>query len=157
MIVQTHRFGPLDVPDNKIIAMERPILGFERLRYFCLVELPEIAPLLWLQSTEDSTVAFMVLNPVILFPDYRIAINSMEIAELEVCDLAAVEAYVVVTFSDHPRDISANLQGPILINTENRRAKQLVLVNSRYHVKHPLLEVAEEPATFQEATELVTA
>jgi flagellar assembly factor FliW len=123
--------------------MERPILGFERLRRFCLVEMDELAPFMWLQAIEDPTVAFMVLNPVILFPDYRININSMEIAELEVSDLRKVETYVVVTFSDRPEDVSANLQGPILINTANNKAKQLVLVNSEYRVKHSLLDAVE--------------
>ena len=147
MTIQTHRFGALEVPDDKIITMERPILGFERLHRFCLVEMDELAPFMWLQSVEDPKVAFMVMNPVTLFPDYRININSMEIAELEVADVRSVETYVVVTFSDRPEEISANLQGPILINGENKKAKQLVLVNSQYHVKHSLLRAAEEIST----------
>jgi len=143
MNILTHRFGRLEIPDSKVIIMERPILGFERLSRFCLIEMDELAPFMWLQSTEDPKVAFMVINPVTLFPEYRICINSMEIAELEVADLRAVETYVVVTFADRPEDISANLQGPIIINTLNNKGKQLVLVNSQYRVRHSLMEAAE--------------
>lgn len=143
MKIQTHRFGPLEIPESKVILMERPILGFERLSRFCLIEMDELAPFMWLQATDDPNVAFMVINPVTLFPDYRIYINSMEIAELEVADVRAVETYVVVTFADRPEDISANLQGPIIINTANNKAKQLVLVNSQYRVRHSLIEAAE--------------
>jgi flagellar assembly factor FliW len=158
MTIQTYRFGPLEIPESKIITMERPILGFERLHSFCLVEMDELTPFMWLQSTEDPNVAFMVMNPVTLFPDYHIHINSMEIAELEVADVRAVETYVVVTFADRPEDISANLQGPILINTLNNKAKQLVLVNSQYHVKHLLLEAAEAlTGTRSKERELVPA
>jgi flagellar assembly factor FliW len=160
MKIQTYRFGTLEVPEDKIISMERPILGFERLREFCLVEMDELAPFMWLQAIDDPKVAFMVLNPVILFPDYRININSMEIAELQVSDLSKVETYVVVTFSDKPEEVSANLQGPILINTANNKAKQLVLVNSEYRVKHSLLEAVGTgaPATVVESEpELVGA
>ncbi len=143
MIINSLRFGPLEVPDDKVISMERPILGFEALQRFCLVEMEDLAPFHWLQSTEDPAVAFLVLNPIVFFPDYRIEINSKEIAELEVADVRSVETYVVVTIPENPKEISANLQGPILINTENNRAKQLVLVNSRYAVRHSILDAVE--------------
>jgi flagellar assembly factor FliW len=50
-----------------------------------------------------------------------------------------VETYVIVTIGESPTEISANLQGPIMINTENNLAKQLVLVNSEYKIKFPLM------------------
>lgn len=143
MIINSMRFGPLEVPENKVISMERPILGFESLQHFCLVEMDDLAPFHWLQSTEDPAVAFLVLNPIVFFPSYRIEINSKEIAELEVADVRSVETYVVVTIPEDPKEISANLQGPILINTENNRAKQLVLVNSSYAVRHSILEAVD--------------
>jgi len=143
MIINSLRFGPLEVPEDKVISMERPILGFESLQKFCLVEMEDLAPFHWLQSTDDPAVAFLVLNPIVFFPDYRIEINSKEIAELEVTDVRSVETYVVVTIPEEPKEISANLQGPILINTENNRAKQLVLVNSSYAVRHSILEAVD--------------
>jgi len=158
MIINSLRFGPLEVPDDKVISMERPILGFESLQRFCLVEMDDLAPFHWLQSTEDPAVAFLVLNPIVFFPDYRIEINSKEIAELEVADVHSVETYVVVTIPEDPREISANLQGPILINTENNRAKQLVLVNSSYAVRHSILEAVDTlEATLTHREELVGA
>ncbi len=143
MIVNTLRFGPLEVPEEKLITMERPILGFESLAQFCLIEVDEIAPFLWLQSIDDESVAFMVVNPLVFFPDYRIEVNPKEIAELKVSRVESVETYVIVTIPDDSKDISANLQGPVLINTENNLAKQLVLVNSEYHVCHSLMEALE--------------
>ncbi|RKX26773.1 MAG: flagellar assembly protein FliW [Candidatus Zixiibacteriota bacterium] len=143
MIIRSLRFGSLEIPEDKIIHMERPILGFEGLTSFCLIEMEELAPFYWFQSTENQAVAFLVFNPAILYPDYRIEINSQEIAELEVSEVSAVETYVVVTIPEDPREMSANLQGPILINNENNRAKQLVLVNSDYKVKHFMIEATE--------------
>ncbi len=143
MIIDSQRFGSLEIPDDKIFTMERPVLGFERLKSFCLVEMNELAPFLWMQSTEDPRVAFLVMNPVCFFPDYRIEINSQEIAELEVTNPATVETYVILTILKATKDFSANLQGPILINTENNKAKQLVLVNSGYKVQHSISEAAE--------------
>jgi flagellar assembly factor FliW len=143
MIVNTFRFGPLEVPEDKLVTMERPILGFEGLTQFCLIEVEELLPFLWLQSTENPTAAFLVVNPSVFFPGYRIEINPKEIAELRVKRVESIETYVIVTVPEDPKGISANLQGPILINTENSLGKQLILVNSSYEVRHSILEAVE--------------
>jgi flagellar assembly factor FliW len=142
--VNSLRFGPIEVPEDKVIMMERPILGFENLNRFCLVDVPELTPFLWFQSCEEQAVAFLVVSPVVFFPDYRIEVNPKEIAELKVAKVESVETYVIVTLAEDHRQITVNLQGPILINTENNLAKQLVLVNSQYHVRHHLFEKQEE-------------
>ena len=141
--VNTHRFGSMEIPEEKIITMERPVLGFEQLSQFCLVESPDVAPFMWLQSCEDPAVSFFVVNPVLFFPNYRIEVNSKEIAELRIARVESVEIYAIVTLADDPTQISVNLQGPILINTENNLAKQLVLVNSQYQVRHYILDTPE--------------
>ena len=143
MKIESVRFGQLDIPEKKLIRMQKPILGFEQLTTYCLVEKSEFLPFLWLQSVEDPALAFVVINPVILFPDYRIEVHSKEIAELKVQRVEDVETYVIVTIPQDPTRMSANLQGPILINTENTRAKQLVLVNSDYHVCHYVFDALQ--------------
>jgi flagellar assembly factor FliW len=144
-VVESLRFGTLDVPEDKTIFMERPILGFEHLKTFCLVELAELSPFLCMQSTEDPAVSFLVVNPLVFYPRYRIEVNPKEIAELRIARTESIETYVIVTVPEDARQISVNLQGPVLINTENNLAKQLVLVNSQYQVRHQLLEILETP------------
>ncbi|MDD5425926.1 MAG: flagellar assembly protein FliW [candidate division Zixibacteria bacterium] len=144
MLVKSQKLGELDVSEDKLIIMERPILGFENLREFCLIEIDEIMPFLWFQSVQEPSISFLVVNPIVFFPGYRIEINPKEIAELEVARVDAVETYVIVTLNKNPELITANLQGPILINTENNLAKQLILVNSDYKVRHSLLKAMEE-------------
>lgn len=146
MLIQTVRFGQLKVPDEKLIKMQKPILGFERLSVYCLVEKEEFRPFLWLQSVEDPAVAFIVVKPLVFFPDYRIEVHSNELAELMISRPDRVETYVIVTMPEDATRMSANLQGPILINTENNRAKQLVLVNSDYRVKHSIFDALEDTA-----------
>jgi flagellar assembly factor FliW len=141
MIIDSDRFGQLEVPDDKIITMQRPILGFENLVSFCLIQRDDMAPFHWLHSTEDPSIAFIVLNPAVFYEDYRIEVNPKEIAELKIADLKSVETYVVVTVPEDSNRMSVNLQGPILINGENGFAKQLVLVNSDYRVQHFVADV----------------
>lgn len=143
MVITSSRFDKLDVPLERIITMQRPILGFERLSRFFLLDRPEFHPFLWLHSIDDPTVAFPVVSPRLFFPEFRIEIHSKEVAELMINDPKRVETFVIITIPNDPTDITANLQGPIVINTANNLAKQLVLVNSDYCVAHPLIEADE--------------
>ncbi len=136
MKIRTIRFGELEIPDEKIITMSKPILGFENLKRYCLIEREDCEPFLWYQSIEDPAAAFPVVNPLLFCPDYKIEVNPREIEELHIRDVKSVETYTIVTIPADPANMTINLQGPILINTETCLAKQLVLVNSGYDVKY---------------------
>lgn len=144
MLVKTFRFGDLQVPEDKVVTVTRPILGFERLKTFCLVEMEDIWPFLWLQSTQDQAIGFVVANPVVFFPDYRIVVNPREIADLQMSSVDTVETYVIVTLSERSEEVSANLQGPVLVNTEKRLARQLILVDSDYGITHSIMDAVNQ-------------
>jgi flagellar assembly factor FliW len=158
MIISTTRFGALEIPDDKIITMAKPVLGFEQLKRYCLIEREDCEPFLWMQSTEDPAVAFIVVNPLFFNPEYRIEVNPKEVEELRITDVKAVETYAIVTIPANPAEMTINLQGPILINAETRLAKQLVLVNSEYAVCHHIFretpssaDAAQKPEQVQPA------
>lgn len=155
MVFNSTRLGSFEVPADRIITMARPILGFEKLTEFCLIEVDAIAPFMWLHSLQDPAVAFLVVNPLVFFPDYRIEINSQEIAELNVEGVREVETYVIATVPEDFRKMSINLQGPILVNTTNHLAKQLVLVNSEHQVKQYLMPSTEMTKVRDTEEELV--
>jgi len=66
-----------------------------------------------------------------------------------------VETYVIATVPEDFRKMSINLQGPILVNTTNHLAKQLVLVNSEHQVKQYLMPVTETTKVRDTEEELV--
>ncbi|HWR81842.1 MAG TPA: flagellar assembly protein FliW [Candidatus Deferrimicrobium sp.] len=144
MRVSTVRFGELRISEDKLIRMQKPILGFEQLSVYVLVQQDEFQPFHWLQSVEDPAIAFAVVNPAVLFPGYRIEVHSKEVEELMIGDPDQVETYVVVTIPDDPLQMTANLQGPILVNTENHLAKQLVLINSVYEPAHRIVDALKK-------------
>jgi flagellar assembly factor FliW len=113
-----------------------------------IVETPDSEPFKWLQSLDDPALAFVIVNPLVFFADYRIDVDRRELEELKITDPASVITHVIVSIPDGDMSgMSANLQGPILINMENNLAKQLVLVNGPYTIRHPLLkQVTEKPA-----------
>ncbi len=143
MTISTIRFGELEIPEDKIITMPKPVLGFERLKRYCIIEREDCEPFLWFQAVDDPAVAFIVVNPILFYPDYHIEVNPRELDEIKIRDVKTVETYAIVTIPSNPQKISINLQGPILINTETRLAKQLVLVNSDYRIKHYIVRSTE--------------
>ena len=147
MLINSHRFGPLEIPEKKIISMVRPVLGFEKLGKFCLIEREEFWPFLWMQSIEEPAVAFIVVNPAVFDSDYRIDINSNEISELEPTTPELIETYVIANVPENWKQMTLNLQGPILINTANNKAKQLVLMNSEYKVQQTVFELEKSSTT----------
>ena len=147
MLINSQRFGPLEIPDNKIIEMVRPILGFEKLTRFCLLEREEFWPFLWMQSVEDEAVAFIVVNPCLFTNDYKIEINPNEISEIEPGEPELIETYVIASVPDEWKNMTVNLQGPILVNTTNNKGKQLVLMNTDYKVQHRVFDDAKTEVT----------
>ena len=137
MLVHSQMLGTVDVLEETIITMARPIYGFEHLREFCLIDWPDSEPIRWLQSIEDQDVIFAVINPAVVLPDYRVEINAAEVHEIELHSPESVETLVIIT-ADSNSGMTVNLQAPLIINTENGLAKQQVLVNSKYRVQEKI-------------------
>lgn len=150
MKVNTSRFGELEVTENLIVRMTKPVLGFEQLKRYVIVETPDFEPFKWFQSVDDPQVAFVIVNPLLFFPDYTIEVNPREIDELRVDNVRDINTYAIVTIPQEYTRMTANLQGPILVNTRTNLAKQLVLVNSTYRIKHLLIPTGRPEPVFED-------
>ena len=109
MKVLTTRFGELDIPENLLIRMTKPILGFEQLQRYVIVETDDFEPFKWYQSIDDPEVAFVIVNPLLFYPDYSIEVNPKEIEELQVDNVADVATYAIVTIPSDYAKMTINL------------------------------------------------
>ncbi|MCH7878152.1 MAG: flagellar assembly protein FliW [candidate division Zixibacteria bacterium] len=142
--LQTTRFGPITVPPERIISMEKPVLGFESSKRFVIVEHSDMFPFVWFQSLDDPDLAFLMVNPALFYPEYTIEVNIKEVEDIEVDDHSSVETYSIVTVADDRSETTINLQGPIVVNVDTQKAKQLVLSQSNYSVREPLMKSGEK-------------
>ena len=134
------RFGEIQLPASEILVLPEGLLGFGQLRRYAILKDPEEEPFLWLQSVEETDLAFVVVDPFLFFPGYEIQVKTTELETIQVSDLAQATVLTIVTVPDNPMDLTANLRGPLVVNTNAKLAKQLVLIDDRYHTKHPLLK-----------------
>ncbi|MGO9137383.1 MAG: flagellar assembly protein FliW [Syntrophales bacterium] len=138
MNITTSRFGEIDVDESKIIDMRGGILGFEHLKKYILHLQDENNPFWWFQSLEDGKVAFVVINPFITKADYEPVIDDNDTKLLEMENAEHVVMLAIVTILHSPFSVSINLRAPIVINTEKKIAKQVVLEDQTYPVRYYL-------------------
>ncbi len=131
------RFGEVEYdPRNTLRFVEGPI-GFGELRDFLVMPNHGGGPFFWIQSTEDTAVAFLLTDPTGFFPDYRVAPDAGERRRLGLEDGDVCHVLAVVTVRPE-RQVSLNLAAPVLYAPEKGRALQVVLENSPYSTRQPL-------------------
>ena len=140
MLLETRQFGSIEITENDIIRFPKGILGFEELEQYVIIDHADSQPFRWLQCVDTPDLAFVVVNPVIFFPDYRVEVHAKEVGDIGVHDPHDVEILTIVTIPSQIEQMAVNLQGPILINAINRTGKQLVLTNGEYTVQHSITE-----------------
>jgi len=155
MKITTSRFGELEINEDIIFNFVEPILGYEHLSKFILVDNVIESPFKWLQSVEDGSIAFPVTVPGYFGFDYQFVIPDDEAKKLDLTGpnelLSLNIAYIP---PGKPEEASINLLGPVIINLTNRKAMQLVLVNDNLSVRHKLFPDKNKEAV--ESEEAVT-
>lgn len=152
MIIQSRPFGETEVDERQIIVFPKGILGFEDHNDFALLDSPQ-PPFYWLQSLKDEQTAFVLISPDVFRSDYELSLVSQELDIIEVEQLengdlvektgnerAELLVFAIVTITGDKNTMTANLQGPVVINPASRRGMQGIQTDSRWKTKHYILE-----------------
>lgn len=137
--IETPRFGAIDVPDDAVYRFPDGLLGFGDLREYALLDNPGGGPFKWLQSLERPALAFVTANPADFFPAYHLALRKEELAAIELDDAKDGYVLTILTIAPKIEESTANLQGPIILNTKKRLGKQIVLSDPQWTTRHRLL------------------
>lgn len=141
IVIKSRKLGRLEVEADRLIDFPEGILGFPAIKQYILVENDKGHPLFWLQAVEDIELAFAVTDPLIFKPDYRPAIPEEALHGIEGPDSSSLIIFAILTIPhDDPRKLTANLQAPLVINSKTRRGKQIILYDSGYDVREPVIQ-----------------
>jgi flagellar assembly factor FliW len=99
----------------------------------------EDSPFRVMASLDVEGLQFVVVPPVLFFPEYAPEIDDATAEALGVTAAEQVAVYVVLTLGDTLEDTTANLLGPVVINMADGRAAQAVLHQPGLSTKTPLL------------------
>ncbi|NMB45745.1 MAG: flagellar assembly protein FliW [Firmicutes bacterium] len=144
MRVTTTRFGELEVADSEIITFPRGILGFEAVKQYILLD--GSGPFGFLQAIEEPDLTFVVIDPRFIVQEYKVEVPKYEVQEIEIEEPSQAVALSIVTIPANPQEMTVNLQAPLLINPSNRRAKQVVLTDHDYNMRHPVFGTVGQSA-----------
>lgn len=146
MTINTYRFGPVEIDEKTIISFSDGLPGLEGYKHFTLLQVEGSYPIIWLQSTENGDICLPVIDSFLIMPNYFFDISDDDVKQLS---LAGPEDYKVISVLVIPENIeqmTINLAAPIIINTKNGQARQIILNSGNYGVRCPI---------FKEITKLI--
>jgi len=136
--IATKAYGFIDVDERQKIVFPRGLFGFEKHTDYLLLD-AERQPFYWLQSMEQEQVAFVLVSPFLFRPDYEADISNEELAEIGIHSPEKALIFSIVTIPPDGSPITANLQGPLVINRDTRTGKQAVLSDPRWKTRHDIM------------------
>ncbi len=120
----TSRFGVLEVSEDKIIYFPEGIPGFTSIKRYILMDYKD-TPLKWLQAVDDPDVAFIVVDPHLLNPDYKVFLDDFTKTIIKLTNDDDLVALVIIRREGD--QIIANFNCPLLFNASNMRGVQVCL------------------------------
>ncbi|HCC06927.1 MAG TPA: flagellar assembly protein FliW [Clostridiales bacterium] len=147
MMVQTRHFGQINVEEDKIINFRDGMPGFTNMKNYVLLtneENQKEGPFFWLQSVEDGDVAFALVNPHAVYPDYSPEVKDEYVDFLGHTTAADLSVFNVVVVPEDIKDMTVNLRAPILINQTTKRGAQVISENQEYAIRQYLYQDMEQ-------------
>lgn len=156
MLIQTSRFGAVQLQSEDVIDFPEGILGFNDLRKFVLLDDPNDEIFAWLQSCEIPQVAFPVLEPELFSQSYQVSLTKHDLESLQLSPASElkprIRSFSIITIPEDPTQMTANLKAPVVINIEKRLARQIVLQDNNLAIREPIFQklqsrVVQNPQT----------
>jgi flagellar assembly factor FliW len=120
------------------VRLPMGLLGFEQIKDYVLLASPDEAPFAWLKVEDNNSLAFVVVNPFLVAPDYQPDIPKSDVEFLGLEEASDAILLNIVTIQG-PQRATINLKGPIVVNRHTRIGKQVIINNAaNYSVQFPL-------------------
>jgi flagellar assembly factor FliW len=145
MLIETDRFGQVEIDSDDVITMVDGILGFEEVKRYVVINHRHDKDLFkWLQALDRSDLAFVVMRPEKVFGDYVLDMSPEDLKKLQVQDEKELIVYAITVIPhNNPMDITVNLKAPVVVNSRNRLADQVIVSTEGYTLRHRVFSEIE--------------
>ena len=141
MIINTLRFGDIEIDENRIFKFKLPIIGFNELKDFVILDFNKDSFFKWLQSVEDPALAFPIVSVYSLNVDYSIDLTDNVVETLKITEVDDLLVMNIASIpQENPSGATLNLLAPIIFNLKEKVAGQIILSGSGYDVSFPLFK-----------------
>ena len=128
--------------DPIVFLFNDGVPAFEASKRFVLLLNPNIKPFVYLKSLDMDDLGFVCVDPFIVCKDYSVKIPAKDLSILGLKDPESALVLSMVTVDKDPQKTTCNLLAPIILNTENRVGRQVILEDS-YPVRYRIWEGIE--------------
>ncbi|CDD66173.1 flagellar assembly factor FliW [Firmicutes bacterium CAG:882] len=146
MKVNTRLFGEIDVAEDRIINFTTGIMGFEEYVHYTLIfNAEKKGSIMWLQSLDEPELAFTVMDPMKIVPEYNPVVEDEWLAPLG--EVETEDDYFLLSVVTVPSDLTkmtANLKAPIVINMKTMKACQIIVNNDDYQVRYNVYDCVKK-------------
>lgn len=143
MQIRSARLGNIEIDPARVITFPDGIIGFTDLKRYVELEFLEDSPLRLLQAIDEPGLAFIVIDPKIFIPDFVAPTGFEDRALLKAEENDSLSVRVIVTIPENPYEMTANLQGPLVINLANHLAKQVIDNTGITSTRHKILDTTQ--------------
>ncbi|WP_374353812.1 flagellar assembly protein FliW [Chitinimonas sp.] len=125
MQIVSPQFGPLDIDESTAITFPDGMPGFETCTRFKLLHEDVPSPkVLWLQSLDDPSLVFSVVDANLLGLNYQLALSDEEAATIGPGNSDDIVLLLTLAKDKLAGRIKPNTFSPIVLNTATQRAIQ---------------------------------
>lgn len=136
--INTRDFGEIEVSEESIFDFPNGVFAFEDAKRFALISpLGENVYPMWLQSMTDISPCFIVFDPTIIDGGYTVSLNKSEEALLRINENSKTRCLVIAKVPQDYKQTTVNMKSPIIINTDEKLAAQVILPND-YQFRLPI-------------------
>ncbi|MEP7382324.1 MAG: flagellar assembly protein FliW [Gemmatimonadota bacterium] len=137
LTISSDILGALEIPATDIVRFPGGLYGFPECRAFVLLPAAREG-FFWLQSTEYSTLSFLLVDPFARFSDYHIDLDDVDLMRLGANDPKHLLVLTIVTMpAAAGAPCTANLHAPILFNVRDRHAHQSIRPDDGHGIREP--------------------
>jgi len=122
--------------EDAILTFPEPLVGFPELKTFRILEPTDAYPIKFLQAVEREDISFVCMDVAAFKPDYVVPFSEADAQALALEDPADALILALLVVPENPRDMTANLAGPLVVNIKTRQARQIILNIDKYPLKH---------------------
>ena len=140
----------IPISGGNVFEFPDGVPAFEDYHQFVLYCNTDVQPFFFMKSIGVSPeVSFVCVDPFLVCPDYQVRVGPAALSTLDLRRGEDAFVFSFVTVSEDPDNITANLQGPVVLNLKNSRGTQVIGEGSRYSIHHrvwdSLMDETQEP------------
>lgn len=143
MKLKTKKIGEIEFDEAKKIIFEKGIPGFRELQEYIMIEDEnEESVFVYIQSTQDDNISFVITNPYYFDKNYVADIKEEYLKQLGEIN-KEYSVFSIVTVVDKFETATINLVAPLVIHNETRKGMQVILEGTAYTTRHKLVDLLD--------------